>query len=78
MSRELMCYCGQAFQPQLIGAHMVDCPTRAQNSPIAYNINALRSQADSVQLEIVKGELQLEIYSLAAEIAAQKQAQGYR
>lgn len=45
---------------------------------IAYNFDNLRSQADTAQLEVVKGELQLEINTLAGEIAAQKQAQGYR
>jgi len=57
---------------------MLACPARAQSSSIAYHFENLRSQADSAQLEIVKGELQLEINTLTGEIAAQKQAQGYR
>ena len=78
MDSQLVCYCGQAFRPESLGAHMLACPARAQSSSIAYHFENLRSQADSAQLEIVKGELQLEINTLTGEIAAQKQAQGYR
>jgi hypothetical protein len=78
MTTQLTCYCGQCSSPQFIGAHLAICPIRAQYSLIATTLEALRSQADSAQLEIVKGELQLEIQTFEAEIAALKPAQGYR
>lgn len=75
---QLLCYCGQAFPLQSLGAHLATCPTRAEHSQIAYNLTNLRAQANPSQLEIVKGELQLEISYLESEIAALKQYPGYR
>jgi hypothetical protein len=74
----LLCYCGQAFPPQSLSAHLAICPTRAEYSQVAYNLNHLRTLADPSQLEIVKGELQLEISVLESEIAALRQYPAYR
>ena len=78
MDRQLLCYCGQAFPPQSLAAHLAVCPRRAECSQVAYFLNNLCAQANPSQLEIVKGELQLEISNLESEIAALRQYPAYR
>lgn len=78
MDRQLACYCGQYFRTDQLGAHMARCPHRSQGSLVATTLEDLRAQADPAQMEVLKGELQVEIAQLAGEIETLRQGQVYR